>query len=137
MARLRRRLEAELDNDLYAARRGHTDSELLFLLLLQHGLQDDPLAATRHVLSHLANLQGELAQPNRLTVALSDGQRIYGFRCSSDGRSPSLYHGKLARTGGALLASEPLGGDCADWHPVPDAVFFTLDNQLGFSSTPL
>jgi predicted glutamine amidotransferase len=136
-AKIRRRLEAELDDELFSARRGHTDSELLFLLLFSHGLYKDPLAATRNALAHLAKIQGELTGPNRLTVAFSDGHRIYGFRWSSDGRSPSLYFGRFPRTGGALLASEPIGGDSRDWHPVPEATFFTIDRRAGFTSIPL
>jgi len=125
--RLRRGLEEQLDDTLYAARRGHTDSELLFLLLLQSGLASDPFGAVQTVLAQIAAMQGGTREPNRLTVALSDGRAIHGFRCSSDGRSPSLYHGRLSRTGGVVLASEPLGGDSADWRPVPDDCYFTLD----------
>lgn len=136
-ARLRRDLEAGLDDCLYAARRGHTDSELLFLMLVQNGLADDPLGAVRTVLAHLDGLRRPGSEADRLTVAMSDGRRVHGFRCSSDGRSPTLYHGRLMRTGGALLASEPLGGDSAQWCAVPDESYFTLDMGGGLDVMPL
>ena len=43
--RLRRGLEARLDDVLYAQKLGSTDSELIFLLMMQHGLDDDPAQA--------------------------------------------------------------------------------------------
>ena len=44
---IRRILEAKLPDALYLERRGTTDSELFFLLMLANGLDQDPFDATR------------------------------------------------------------------------------------------
>ena len=125
--RVRRALEAMLPDDLYEARCGSTDSELLFLLLLAQGLTADPLAAVRRTLDIIAAEQGALSEPTRITCAFSDGQTIYAFRTSSDGRSPSLYLGRDMDAGGTVLASEPLEVDLARWTAVPDGQFVALN----------
>ena len=134
--RVRRALEAMLPDDLYEARCGSTDSELLFLLLLAHGLTTDPLAAVRRTLDIISAEQGALSEPNRITCAFTDGQTIYAFRTSSDGRSPSLYLGRDMDAGGTVLASEPLEVDVARWTAVPDGQFVAL-NGHGVSLVPL
>ena len=116
---LRRKLEATLSDTLYAARTGSTDSELLFLLLLQAGLADDPARACADVIDLLHRTAEQAGERPffRLTCVLSDGTRLYAFRYASDGRVPTLYcSGAL---GGLTLASEPLTGNAADWSALP------------------
>ncbi len=50
-ARVRRRLEALVPDELYAERQGATDSELVFLLMRANGLERDPVTATRTTLA--------------------------------------------------------------------------------------
>lgn len=121
--RVRRGLEASLPDDLYAARKGSTDSEVFFLLLLSHGLATDPLGAVQRTLAQIEAAQGPLRQPNRITCALSDGQTICAFRTSSDGKSPSLYVGTDLDTGGTVLASERLDDTAGRWQPVGEGMF--------------
>ena len=54
-AALRRPLEASLPDDLYALRRGSTDSELMFLLLLSAGLADAPDLACRTLIAQMTD----------------------------------------------------------------------------------
>ena len=54
----RRQLETLLDDDLFTKREGSTDSELFFLLLIQNGLDRDPLVALRTTI-HQINLTGK------------------------------------------------------------------------------
>ncbi|MEL6751558.1 MAG: class II glutamine amidotransferase [Pseudomonadota bacterium] len=122
IAAIRRPLEALLPDDVYALRRGSTDSELVFLLLLAAGLEDDPAAAITTVLALLRkhSRYGSGRHAVRLTCVLSDGENIFAFRHASDTRQPTLY---LHRTeaGGWVLASEPLTDDRASWDCVaPD-----------------
>ena len=46
----RRKAEGLLSDDLYFAKKGTTDSELIFLLLLANGLDTDPLQAVQRTL---------------------------------------------------------------------------------------
>lgn len=127
--RIRRKLEALLPDELYALRRGTTDSELIFLLLLSHGLIDDPAAAVRAVLGLLRrhSCYGQGRQAVRLTCVLSDGASIYAFRHASDGQCPTLYY-RPNPDGGWTLASEPLDGVAQNWQPIEPDTFTTLDS---------
>ena len=127
--RIRRGLEAALPDALYDARQGTTDSEILFLLLLAQGVQTDPVGAIRRTITQITEMQGDAVEPTRLTCALSDGRRVFAFRYSSDHRSPSLYLGREAVSGGDVIASEPLDGTSARWEAVPEAAVLTLDRR--------
>ncbi|MBM7066030.1 class II glutamine amidotransferase [Actibacterium sp. 188UL27-1] len=125
--RIRRALEESLPDALYHACQGTTDSELLFLLLLSHGLEHDPYAAIQRTVQHIVDLQGSGIEPTRLTCALSDGARVIAFRHSSDRRSPSLYVGREAGAGGHVVASEPIDGLPHAWEPVAEGTILTVD----------
>ena len=47
MARIKRRLEALIPDELYDRRLGTTDSEAIFLLAIANGLGEDPSARWR------------------------------------------------------------------------------------------
>ena len=113
--RIRRRLEAKLSDDLYLARRGSTDSELIFLTLLQNGLANDVDAAWAKTVQELQPDAGE--KPVRITSVFSDGVSLFSYRAASDGRCPTLY--MSTECGGQTLASEPLCGDVKNWCSVP------------------
>ena len=108
-AQLRRTLEAQLPDALYAERRGATDSELLFLLALarmQAGAAPD--AAVLAVLDEVMALMqaARITQPLRFAAVLSDGERLFAFRIASDAQPPTLYLRRAAS--GTTIASEPL-----------------------------
>ncbi len=124
--RIRRKLEASLPDDLYHARRGTTDSELLFLLLLAEGLSASPKTACEAVISAVRRAQGPRDRPNRLTCVFSDGQSLFAMRHSCDQQSPSLYISKELEAGGRAFASEPLDGCREQWMPVPENHFACL-----------
>lgn len=124
--RIRRRLEQSLPDELYEARQGATDSELLFLLLIANGLNDDVHAAIRQTLQEVEPPRTKGAESNRMTCALSDGETIYAFRYSSDRRSPTLYLTRDVAGGGCVLASEPLESDANGWSALPDATVISL-----------
>ncbi len=116
-AAIRRRLEQGLPDALYNARRGTTDSEMIFLSLLANGLDDDPLAALRTVLSDIS--ETDMLRPVKLTCVFSDGKNLYGFRHASDGIAPTLYLSDRLDNGGRAFASEPLTGVATGWEMVP------------------
>ncbi|MDG1378020.1 MAG: class II glutamine amidotransferase [Yoonia sp.] len=116
-ALIRRRMEAALPDDLFAARRGTTDSEMIFLTLLANGLNDNPSAAMRKMLE-VVGPATELG-PIRLTCVFSDGKSLYSFRYASDNKCPKLYFSGVLDNGGRSVASEPLCGDASKWTAVP------------------
>ncbi len=114
---IRRRLEAALPDALYEQRRGTTDSEMVFLTLLAHGLERDPSAAFAGMLDALGPAGAD--GPIRLTTVLTDGASLYAFRYATDGKCPTLYASRDWAEGGVVLASEPLCGDSAKWSAIP------------------
>ena len=126
-ASIRRRMEAALPDDLFAARRGTTDSEMIFLTLLANGLQENPTAAMRKMLQVIGPATD--AGPIRLTCVFSDGKSLYAFRYASDGHCPTLYFSGVLDNGGRALASEPLCGNGARWSEVPCNRVFEINAQ--------
>ena len=130
--RIRRSLEASLPDRLYHARRGSTDSELLFLLTLANGLDDGPKRAIEKTIAQVRDLQGSVDGPNRITCVLSDGTNVYGFRHACDDQSPTLYLSTGFRRGGQVLASEPLDGNPDNWQAIAEGEFVELGTD-GFT----
>jgi glutamine amidotransferase len=114
---IRRRLLAGLPDHLFDARRGSTDSELIFLTLVAHGLETDPASAMRATLAQIGPSQTE--GPTKLTCVFSDGQTLYGFRHASRGPAPTLYVSGILDNGGRAVASEPLCGVTERWTEIP------------------
>jgi glutamine amidotransferase len=127
--RIRRGLEASLPDEYYQIRRGTTDSELLFLLALANGLAESPKKAIEQTLLQIVTAQGVTTEANRYACAFSDGKNVYGFRSSSDTKSPSLYVGRDLDSGGCVLASEPLDDTTDRWIAVPENSFVVLGNE--------
>jgi predicted glutamine amidotransferase len=126
--RLERRLEARLSNDLYAARGGMTDSELLFLLALECGLDGDPKRAMELALGHVLSEAGLVGiQPLiRFTAAFSDGETLYCVRYATDRHAPTLYSSPMSSgsdNDGYCLVSEPFDGDAGRWSAIPSGSF--------------
>lgn len=126
---LRRALEACLPDDLYALRKGSTDSELIFLLLLNSGLADDPLHACRSVITQMTTTARSVGVPTffRQTCIFSDGHSLYCFRYASDGRYPTLYVSREFVSGGLVVASEPLDGRPDHWVEITPNRLVQLD----------
>ncbi len=121
--RVRRALEALLPDRLYASRHGTTDSELFFLLLFLHGLEEDPPDALRRTVALVERQMAEagVCEPFRMTAALSDGRRVIALRHASDAAPPSLYWGQV--DSGVMVVSEPLDADLSHWSAVePDRI---------------
>ncbi len=118
---LRRSLESALSDQLYALRQGVTDSELMFLLAIQYGLTDDPVAALRKVMAFIvAQARARELQPLiRFTTCLSDGRNMHAIRFATDAHPPSLYYAKCGKDGSICLVSEPFEHPERDWTPVP------------------
>lgn len=114
---IQRRMSAALTDDLFDARMGTTDSEMLFLTLLAKGLSDDPVKAMRDTLADIGPARPQ--QPNKVTCVFSDRETVYAYRHASQGTAPTLYVSGVLDNGGRAVASEPLCGIAARWTALP------------------
>lgn len=129
--RLERRLEARLSDSLYAARGGSTDSELLFLLALEFGLDDNPKRAMELALGFVLSEAASLGfQPLiRFTAACSDGKVLYCVRYANDRHAPTLYSSRMSDGGpgdGFCMVSEPFDEEISRWSAIPSGSFVSV-----------
>jgi glutamine amidotransferase len=139
--RVKRELMLAVDPSLYPQIEGSTDSETFFFLALTLGLEHDPPAAVERAvgLIEATGRRHGVQQPIQMTVATTDGTRVWAFRYSSEGRSRSLFystavstlrhqypdnpvlHGLSDET--RLVVSEPLGDLAGAWNEVPESSY--------------
>ncbi|OHV83797.1 class II glutamine amidotransferase [Rhizobium sp. LCM 4573] len=129
--RIRRRMEAMLSDELFDARTGTTDSELLFLLSLEFGLEHDPLGATAQAIATVEALSREHLDHAlvRFTAAFSDGKRLYAVRYATDRKPPTLYAAPIGGKSGYCLVSEPLNDETDTWMEIPDGSAITVGDE--------
>ena len=91
--RVRRDLLLGIDADLMPALEGSADSEVLFFLALTFGLDREPVAALERMAGFVEDVGAAhgVEHPLQMSVAATDGDRIYAARYSSEGSSRSLY----------------------------------------------
>jgi glutamine amidotransferase len=139
--RVKRDLVLAVDPSLYQQIEGSTDSEAFFFLALTLGLEHDPPAAVERavgVIEETGRRHG-VEHPIQMTVATTDGTRVWAFRYSSEGTSRSLFystdvstlrhqypdnpvlHGLSDET--RIVVSEPLGDLAGAWNEVPESSY--------------
>ncbi|MGI9570391.1 MAG: class II glutamine amidotransferase, partial [Desulfobulbia bacterium] len=86
LGRLRRDLAFNVSPKLYSAIEGTTDSEIMFYLALTFGLESEPLAALERMAGLVERIGAENAvdNPLQMSLGLSDGERLYAVRYSSE-----------------------------------------------------
>jgi predicted glutamine amidotransferase len=137
---IKRDLVLAIDESLYPAIKGQTDTEVLFHLALTFGLEDDPPDAVARAIGLLEECgqRRGVKYPFQGTIATSDGKRLWAFRYSSEGKSRSLFFSRDVRTlrelypereglqrlsdDARLVVSEPIGLPGA-WNEVPEASY--------------
>jgi predicted glutamine amidotransferase len=154
--RLRRDLLLAVDPALFAEIEGTTDSELMFYLALSFGLEEEPLAALERMAGFVEETgrRHGVAEPLQMTVAVSDGERLYAARYASGPVVNSLYvtadanavrelHPEDPRFRGfsddaRAIVSEPLGDLPGLWQEVPagTALVVQAGEDERFSFTP-
>jgi predicted glutamine amidotransferase len=136
---MKRDLAFAVDAARFADIEGTTDTEILLFLALSFGLEDDPPTAVARavgLVEHTARLHG-IEFPVQMTIATTDGETIWAFRYSTEGRSRTLYHSTDVATlqhqhpdnpmlhmlseDTRLVVSEPLGSLRGAWREVPEA----------------
>jgi glutamine amidotransferase len=138
---VKRELVLEVDPDLYPEIEGSTDSELFFFLALTYGLEDDPPEAVARAVGLIEAVGERLGVeiPVQMTLATTDGERVWAFRYASKGEPSSLFystdiptlrrqHPDNAMLAGLsdesrLIVSEPLGGLAGAWNEVPPSTW--------------
>ena len=122
----RREVDMAIAPPCYAHRHGTTDSEALFLMAMGDGLAENPKTALERATGRMeAMSRATGVTPHmRMTVALSDGERLYCARYASDAFAPTLYH--KAMNGGRVVVSEPLERTSGEWHAIPPGSFATI-----------
>ena len=125
---IKRQLESEIPDSLYAHRHGTTDSEVMFLLMLANGLDHDPAAAVWRSLSMIEHhmRKAGVDEPLRVTAAFTRGDRVHAVRYASDGTPPTLYTKPMTDREGTLLVSEPLDDVREDWTAIPPQHVITV-----------
>ena len=138
---VKRDLAFAVDPSLWPEIAGSTDSEVFFFLALTFGLEDDPPAAVARAVGLIEKVGREhgIEHPIQMTVATSDGTRLWAFRYSSEGTSRSLFfstkvadlrklHPELEILGevddeSRLVVSEPIRDLEGAWNEVPESSY--------------
>jgi len=136
---VKRELTLAIDPGLYPSIEGSTDTELMFYLALSLGLSDDPISAVERMAGMIEVVADRHGIENALqmTIATTNGERLWVFRYSTERRSRSLYYSTDVRTlrelypdnprlAGVseetrLVVSEPLSDLPGAWKEVPES----------------
>jgi predicted glutamine amidotransferase len=139
--RVKRELVLAVDPLLYPEIEGSTDSETFFFLALTLGLEDEPPAAVEPAVGLIEDVgrRHGVEHPIQMTVATTDGNRVWAFRYSSEGKSRSLFYSTdvdtlrhqypdnpvlhRASDGARLIVSEPLLELAGAWNEVPESSY--------------
>jgi predicted glutamine amidotransferase len=139
--RMKRDLALAVDDSLYAAIEGSTDSEMMFYLALTFGLEDDPPRAVERMVGHVEEVgrRHGTEHPIQMTIGTTDGNSLWGFRYSSEGKSRTLYYSTDMHTVQELyperprlqevsdetriVVSEPLVDLPGAWNEVPESSY--------------
>jgi predicted glutamine amidotransferase len=146
---LRRDLLLAVDPSLFNDIAGSTDSELLFHLALTFGLEHDPPAAMERAVGFVESQARERGVENPIqgTFGISDGERLWAVRYSSEHASRTLYtsadvnalrrlHPENERLqqlseGDRVVVSEPLSDLPGAWIETPESTTLVIaDGEL-------
>jgi predicted glutamine amidotransferase len=146
---MRRDLLLAVDPSLFNDITGSTDSELLFHLGLTFGLEVDPLGAMEHAVGFVESTARErgVESPVQGTFGISDGERLWAIRYSSEHASRTLFasadvdalrrlHPENERLqqlseGDRVVVSEPLADLAGAWLEIPESTALVIaDGQL-------
>jgi len=157
-AAVKRDLVLAVDESLFAEIKGQADTEVLFYLALSFGLEDDPPEAVARAIGFVeaaARARG-VRYPFQGTIATTDGESLWAFRYSSEGRSRSLFFSRDIRAirqlapdreilreasdDTRLVVSEPVGDLPGAWVEMPEASYGMVskagDELLPFRPEP-
>jgi predicted glutamine amidotransferase len=157
-AAIKRDLVLAVDESLYPQIQGTSDTEVLFHLALTFGMEEDAPGAVARAIGFVeaCGLARGVAYPFQGTVATTDGETVWAFRYSSQGKSRSLFYNRDVRTlrreypgqvllrevsdDARLVVSEPIGDLPGAWEEMPEATYAVVrrgeDRLLPFTPQP-
>jgi predicted glutamine amidotransferase len=136
---IKRDLVLAIDESLYSAIKGQTDTETLFYLSLTFGLEDSPPEAVARAIGLIEECgrRKGVEYPFQGTVATTNGDDVWVFRYSSEGKSRSLFFSRDLHTlrelyphreilqdisdDARLIVSEPVGDLPGAWNEMPES----------------
>jgi glutamine amidotransferase len=134
--KLHQQLLGKVDPAYFGNMLGSTDSEVMFHLALSFGLEQDVPSAIGEMVRTVeaAGKVHGIAASVWMTLGISDGKHLWGFRYGSDGRGPTLYIspdiaelqtlnpevGDRFGNFAACLVSEPIGKYQDRWREIPE-----------------
>jgi hypothetical protein len=158
LAHMLRDLVLAVDESLFPEIKGQAETEALFYLALTFGLADDPPDAVARAIGFVeaCGRQRGITDPFQGMIATSDGESLWVFRYSSEGRSRSLFFSRDAGTvkrqylerpalqqlsdDARFVISEPIGDLPGAWVELPEATYGVVgrggDQLLPFTQTP-
>jgi predicted glutamine amidotransferase len=157
-AAIKRDLVLAVDESLFPEIKGQADTEVLFYLALSFGLADDPPEAVARAIGFVeacGRARG-VTYPFQGTIATTDGDSLWAFRYSTEGKSRSLFLTRDIRTlrqqypnreilrevsdDARLVVSEPIGDLPGAWVEVPEASYAVVgeggEQLLSFAPKP-
>jgi len=141
---VKRDLVFAVDPSLYAEIAGQSDTEVLFFVALTFGLEHDPPAAVKLAIGLVESLGPAhgIEHPFQGTIATTDGERMWVFRYSSEGKSRSLFYTtdiptlkrlyperqilKEVGDDARLVVSEPIGDLPGAWNEMPESSYAVI-----------
>ncbi|TQF05636.1 class II glutamine amidotransferase [Kitasatospora acidiphila] len=138
---IRRELMLAVDPSLFPSIEGTTDSETMFYLALTLGMENDVPGAVERMIGLVEATAARHGIPNaiNMTVAVSDGDRLWAFRYSTERATRSLFYStdvdslralhpevgtlRLVSDETRIVVSEPLGALSGAWNPVPECSY--------------
>lgn len=139
LSAIKRDLVLAVDESLYPEIAGQADTELLFYLALTFGLEEDPIGAVAQAIGLVEQVghRKGVKYPFQGTIATTNGEHIWVFRYSSEGKSRSLFFTRHVPTlrrlypereilqtvsdDARVVVSEPMGDLPGAWNEVPES----------------
>ena len=136
---MRRELMLAVAPELFANIKGSTDSEVIFHLALTFGLEHDPVRALEMAIGLVETTAAKhgIEHPVQASMGLTDGERLWAFRYSSEGKSRTLFVSEQAdavhqlypeneqlqrfRDEDRIVVSEPLADLPGAWLEIPES----------------
>lgn len=149
--KIRQPLMAMVDEKYFDNILGSTDSELMFHLALTFGLETDTVGSISKMVQVVEATAKEhgVQESIWMTLGISDGKSLWGFRYGSNGKAPTLYispsveeltqvnpavEGKFGDFA-ACLVSEPIGNYQEIWDLMPESSQVIISNGEVVSGT--
>lgn len=146
-ARMKRELLMAVSDDYFSEIRGTTDSEVMLYLALTFGMEVEVRPALERMVGFVeeTGFRKGIQYPVQMTLGISDGERIYAVRYSTERSSKSLFHSRSIAALRELappelrqsvtefsedaraVVSEPLTDLREPWKEVRESTFLTVD----------